>query len=851
MRDQTATSPEDEDRLNELFGQFVEALSDGREINVEELLGDRPDLITRGRELLSIANDIAVRRPINVPEFCGYELHSEIGRGGMGKVFLARHIELGRTVALKTLPPQWMTGDRAKQRFEREARAVARLKHPNIIPIYDIGEEDGIPYFTMEFVKGRTLATVLDGLREQGQDSHKLTSAHLGRERAGSQNEPYAKRVARFALDLARALEHAHSQGVVHRDVKPSNVLVRPNGSAMLFDFGLATVESETALTVTGEFVGTPHYVSPEQAAGQHPGPLTDEFSLGATLYELLTLERPFTGVTTQDILRQVQDRDPRPPSRLNGAVPRDLETICLTALAKEPNRRYPSMAALADDLERFLESRPILARPVGLLGRAWLLTRRHPAVTLSATFGVLLLVGTPTALFLQARRANSEIQVALSAAEASEKKALAAKEEALQERDIAREFGDALENMIASVNPINGGREARVFELLENVSKEIESLRPEVRAALEKSLATSYLSLTLYPEAEQHLERASSLYADLPVVEDSVLFELRAKRCTLYFRQGNYAAALERLPPLIADYESANLFNEDYLNACNAYGLSLAEMGELAEAEKVLRLGLEKSISEPGGGTSAATFQHNLAQVLAAMGKLEEAVEFAFAAWEWRKNADGEGSPDAVDSLASLAQITKESGDLEAAALLMQRAMELSLEVYGEEDERTFLSVHNLAGLRFDQGDLSDAEQLELQALEMARRFVDEGHPNFGYLYEILGLILSADGRPHEAVEAQRKSLNVRVGAFGDDHPLSIQAHFILGRHLLACEEYAEAEKELLQTREASDRVGMSPHFLASLLLDLRTLYLATGDDEALAEVEQALANLQAAYGE
>ena len=176
--------PEDQRWLDELFGGFVQTLTEGRNVDLTQVLGARVELLPRAQELLDLARQVTVRRPVEAPHFAGYELVSEIGRGGIGRVYCVRHLELGRIEALKTLPAQWLIGDRARTRFEREARAVARLQHPGIIPIFDIGECGGVPYFTMEFVKGRTLAGVLDGLRGLGKETKQLTAESVGTETA-------------------------------------------------------------------------------------------------------------------------------------------------------------------------------------------------------------------------------------------------------------------------------------------------------------------------------------------------------------------------------------------------------------------------------------------------------------------------------------------------------------------------------------------------------------------------------------------------------------------------------------------------------------------------------------------
>jgi serine/threonine-protein kinase len=290
----------------------------------------------------------------------------------MGVVYRARHQRLGRLVALKmTLAGAYAFPDE-RERFRREAEAVAALRHPNLVQVYDAGDWAGRPYFTMELIEGGSLAQRLAGTPQP------------------------ARQAAALLAMLAEAVQVAHQGGIVHRDLKPANILLTADGMPKIADFGLARrLESGAKLTQSGALVGTPSYMSPEQARGQSRavGPVADVYALGAILYELLTGRPPFRGETPAETVLQVINQEPVPPARLNAKVPRDLETICLKCLHKEQHRRYASAAALADDLRRFGEGRPIRARRLGLGARLWRWGQRNPAAAaLVAT--VLALIG-------------------------------------------------------------------------------------------------------------------------------------------------------------------------------------------------------------------------------------------------------------------------------------------------------------------------------------------------------------------------------------------------------------------------------------------------------------------------
>ncbi len=306
------------------------------------------------------------------PAVPGYEILGVLGRGGMGVVYQARHLALRRTVALKMIRDGAHAGPGEVARFQAEAQSVARLHHPNIVQVYEVGEAGGHPFCALEFVPGGSLAQRLAGTPQPPREAARLVQA------------------------LARALQEAHQAGVIHRDLKPANVLLAEDDTPKVTDFGLAKVlDDPSGRTQSGAILGTPSYMAPEQAAGRKDvGPAADVYALGAVLYECLTGRPPFRAASVLDTLLQVRTEEPVPPGRLQSKTPRDLETICLKCLHKEPARRYGSARDLADDLGRFLEGRPVQARPVGRLERAARWCRRNPLAAGLAAAVVLALLG-------------------------------------------------------------------------------------------------------------------------------------------------------------------------------------------------------------------------------------------------------------------------------------------------------------------------------------------------------------------------------------------------------------------------------------------------------------------------
>jgi len=303
-----------------------------------------------------------------------YELLEEVARGGMGVVYRARQLSLNRIVALKVVLHGPFSSADFVRRFRREAQVVASLRHPNIVAIYEVGEQNGSHFLSLEFVEGRSFGEL-------------------------SKVQPLpARRAAGYLKIIAEAVEHAHQRGVLHRDLKPSNILLDLFDQPRVTDFGLAKLLNQDAeLTVSGQVLGSPNYMPPEQAAGKQSGttPASDVYSLGAILYELLTGRPPFQGETLSSVLTQLQNVEPVPPRRLNPSTPPDLQTICLKCLQKEPTRRYATAQALAEDLGRFLENKPIQARPVPMMERVWLWCRRYPRLAgMSAGFATAVILG-------------------------------------------------------------------------------------------------------------------------------------------------------------------------------------------------------------------------------------------------------------------------------------------------------------------------------------------------------------------------------------------------------------------------------------------------------------------------
>jgi serine/threonine protein kinase len=419
--------------LADLVEQLTARLQNGEEIDLEAVAAAHPDRAEElGRLLpaLRILGDLRssaisgsqsrkspLWQPAVVEGVLGdYRIIREIGRGGMGVVYEAQQISLRRRVALKVLPFAAMLDPRQLQRFQNEAQAAACLHHRNIVPVYAVGCERGVHYYAMQYIEGQSLDGLIRQFRQDDRQAEgPATSSEHGAVASPAEATPALaalstkrsnrdssrfRTVAQLGLQAAEALDYAHQQGIVHRDVKPANLLVDMHGTLWITDFGLARCQGESGLTHTGDLLGTLRYMSPEQARG-NPGLVdlrTDVYGLGATLYELLTLQPAFTAKDRQRLLQQITSDEPCLPRRLNKSLPVELETIVLKTLAKAPHERYTSAQELADDLRRFLDDKPIRARRPNLIEKAQRWTRRHHGLIAA---GIVVLLTALAALWI------------------------------------------------------------------------------------------------------------------------------------------------------------------------------------------------------------------------------------------------------------------------------------------------------------------------------------------------------------------------------------------------------------------------------------------------------------------
>jgi eukaryotic-like serine/threonine-protein kinase len=545
----------DDPRVIEALDEYVGALEGGQRPNRQAFLARHPDIAEalagclEGIEALHEASSPS-HPAADLPASAAasgdwqpgvalgdFRIVREVGRGGMGIVYEAEQLSLGRRIALKMLPFALTLDPRQLQRFKNEARAAAQLHHQHIVPVYSVGVERGVHFYAMQYVEGQSLAEVIQGLRRlagatpasappQALTGRKVsageptgpypagaaaTAASTGVEPVSAlatafsaNSRGFYRTVARLGVQAAEALEHAHQYGVVHRDIKPGNLLLDAHGHLWITDFGLAQFQADAGLTQTGDLLGTLRYMSPEQAGGQRVllDHRTDVYSLGATLYELLTLLPPFEGNDRQTLLRQILQDEPRPPRAVQKSIPVELETIVLKALAKAPAERYATAQELADDLSRFLTDQPIRARRATMAQRAQKWARRHPSIVVAA---VVLCVLTAAVSLASTAMIRSEQAKTRAAYESERQRAKEAEDRFLFARESVDEIVRVYQEELADIPVLAGLRRRLLEEALVFYQKLIEQRRDDPAAQQELTAAR---------------ERVQKILADLAVLQ-------------------------------------------------------------------------------------------------------------------------------------------------------------------------------------------------------------------------------------------------------------------------------------------------------------------------------------------
>ena len=774
----------------------------------------------------------------------GYRVVRKIGEGGMGVVFEAEQQSPRRSVALKVIRGGAYVDEQKVRMFQREVQTLGRLKHAGIAAIYEAGRTDeGQHFFAMELVRGVPLDEYL-----------------RGQPRA---REGVAARLTLF-LQICEAINYAHQRGVMHRDLKPSNILViLPSESATrstvrlrervqikILDFGLARitdadVAAATVITEMGQIAGTLAYMSPEQTRGD-PNEIdlrSDVYSLGVMLYEMLTGSRPYQVQRKQlpEAVRVICEEEPQRPSEHVRLLRGDLETIVMKALEKDPARRYQSVLALAEDIERHRVDQPILARPPSATYHLRKLVLRHKGAFASAATLFVLLAAfavTMAVMFGIQRREKRKAVV--------------------EARKVER-TNAFLRDMLASVSPEQAlGREVTVREVLDEAARDVEAGladEPEIQAAVRSTIGNTYMALGLYDAAEPHL-------ADALETRESVLGTTHADVASsqgdlgaLNWARGEYSEAEHLFQSSLATRRE--LFGEEHTTIAtdlNNLGLLYKTQGRFAEAESLQRAALAMRTRLLGTEhADVAESQHNLATLLERRGKQAEAESLYQEALTTRRAHLGAGHPSVATTLNNLAALQLGRGNYAEADTLFREALVIARKTLGDDHPSVAVNLNNLARVLRAQGKVTEAESLYRDALAIYRQAHGEEHPAIAAILSNLATLLLKQERYAEAEPLYRESLAMRRRLLGDEHPSVANGLQNLAILLHARGAHDEAEplyREALAMRRRL--LGDEHPRVASSLLGLGSLLLDRGQaDEAEQLLQRCLTIGRATYPE
>ncbi|QDV45091.1 Serine/threonine-protein kinase PrkC [Stieleria neptunia] len=848
------------ERLTLLLDSYLQSLEGGVPPSLDELACEDPDLIEPLRSYIVGLEDLHQIAVGFVPQHDGdvetqfgddsdrvlgdFRLMDEIGRGGMGVVYRARQISLDRMVAIKLLPFASVLDAQQIARFKNEAHAAAGLHHPNIVPIHTVGSTRGVHYYAMQFIDGQSMDAVIADHRE-----HRI--------------KPDVHEVVRLGIAVADALHAAHQTGVIHRDVKPSNLMLDHEGKVWVTDFGLALCQTDASLTKTGDVVGTMKYMSPEQARGESAivDGRTDVFSLGVTMYEMLCLQPAFGGDNAPAVLRQIDGHEAPLLRTIRRDIPPDLETVISKSMSKTRDGRYDTAADFAEDLRRVLCGEPTVARPPTLLDRvSWWANKHRSAVVASVLIGLLALLGLVAS--------NAMIAAAKRESDAS---TIMWKESEAESRAAVDRLGAQTAELLADIPSASEVRRQLLQETLAYYQSFVQRATDDPE--LVEDIAVTYgkigslqSEIGLSREAAQSLRQSKDLFERLSIADptnetlSSALATCQNNLALVQEKAGDYATAKQLYEQAIAIGErlvSAEPNDPDRQSdlslSLNNLGLLLHSIGQSERSEAAFRRSIEiiETIDESQWSSELdqqlASTYHNLSGLLSKSEPFQ-AIEFARAALkkqmvELTKDKSNPKVASAVaQTLSSLGTAQSDAGDLPAAIDSYSQAVDINRQLADRWPHHRLyqrdlaVSINNL-GLafaktqRFEQAQSAFEEALAFQ-MTLTEAFEQDAdqHSTLGGVFNNVAFVHEELGNLEQAIDAYQSAVKHQEIAY------NVSAQTPRYREFLS-KHYFNYAKLLLTTKRAPEA--------AAIALKRRKLWL--GNAERLASVAEELREIAA----
>lgn len=847
----------DDGRLGEIVDDVLSALARGEQPDLEHYAQQHPDIADVLQHALPALQAVAessathgfstspaadpLDKPLSENRRLGdFRIVRELGRGGMGVVYEAEQLSMGRRVAVKVLPFAGLIRGTGLQRFQNEVRAAASLDHPNIVSVYSVGEERGVHYYSMQLIHGQSLSDVLAQLTKieekegelsaesvsqalQGRASSVAATAPTGQwkteptgaattERAevaqvdvaevdtvrststlqsAGRNRQYYRSMALLAIQAAEALEHAHQNGVIHRDIKPANLMLDADAKLYVTDFGLARVESDAAVTMTGDIIGTLRYMSPEQALAKRIviDNRADIYSLGMTLYELLTLRPALEGSNREQLLKQIAFEDPVKPRRIDRSIPADLETIVLKCIEKSPDDRYDTAGELAADLSAFLEDRPIKASPPSAVQRAIKWSRRHSTLVWSASIAASVVIALSITGLLVSNWLIVQ-QRELAVEQKNEAELQAATSQAV--------LSFLTDDLFGAADPLNEpDRDIKLRTVVDRAADNAAAQlaeQPLVLAAIRLTLGETYRSLGEFDAAEQQLTTALKLYKR----------ELGATHRTTLDCQRRLANTL--------------------LGA-----------GDEVEAEQLLQESLALNLKELGDQhPDTVQCMHDLAKLGLYCGQVVTARRLARHAHLVRSEQLGAEHPLTLESQNLLGVIEVESGDLKRGETHLRSVNVVRLATLGPDHLHTLQSTFSIGVLLASGGRDQEAQSTFKNVRDSAERILAEAHPFRLRCALELALACSRLGDHDECRRLCKAAFAKAERLLGKEHQLTLAIRLALAEDLVRQSKIREAREQLVALREDLEAVFGDFHPLSCTTREqLAKCYEANGQAE------------------
>lgn len=777
-----------------------------------------------------------------------FEIIRELGRGGYGVVLLAHDPRLKRNVALKVPRPEAIVTEDLRQRFFREAEAAAALNHPNILPIYENGSSGPVCYIAMAYCDGPSL---LEWVQQHGPLNPKVA--------------------AQIVATLADALQHAHNRGVLHRDVKPANVLLETNSrepekgdleaSARLTDFGLARMDSSLGQTQTGDILGTPLYMSPEQAAGHSDaiGPATDIYALGATLYFLLTGKPPLKGDTDVQTLVAIQNDDPAAPSRHVAAIPQDLDAVCLKCLEKPPSNRYLTATELQADLERFLNDEPVRARKITPFVQVARWTRRNPL--LAAAAGLVATMAIASFAWINYERSVAEKNAKNTrdtlllltktfgkidpneggTAEMTAKDVLLNAWEAIQSSEVDAEHKQTLlDNLCRCFFNIGEYELARtlasqnvaIAQQLEDLESELNSRSNHAAALAETGRAEEAIPL---------LQQIAEEWKELGPCKDSL--STRTSLASAYLITGKIDDSIREFETVQVEFQKLGLSDEaDALNSMTLLSAALIRKGRYEEANDTsqqVSLKLKEKLGENHPETLRAELMYGMN--LRNLNQPAECVEVLSDVLRRQKPTLGNEHPQALTTRRCIAFATHQLGRLDEAKAAYLSLLESYARVMGESHRDTYPIRSSLAHIHFQTGQMDEAISILRDVYEACQQSLGSSHFRTLEMQLNLGVKLIETGLHEEGAAHLNSALAHCKSTLGDEHPKTLKAMSCLAVYHYRDREPETALKMLQEVLDTQVSLGMQRQSrLVTVTNIAKVLEVLDPDEEALQEFRQ-----------